>query len=516
MLKFLFFLIPAMLCAAAAEDSLAKMTLDEKIGQLFVMPACPKRGEDHVEDLLKLMRECHVGNLILKQSDPLTQVRFLNRLEQASKLPLLVTADAEWGLGMRMSDTIPYPRNMTLGAIQDLSLLEELGVEMGRQARLVGIHMNLAPVADVNTNPLNPIIHMRSFGEEPEHVADCVSKITAGMRKSSLFSCAKHFPGHGDTYIDTHVDLPIVEHSLARLQNVEWLPFKRAIDEGIEAIMTAHILVPAIDPKFPATLSRDVLNHLRDLGFKGLIITDALNMKALANNYSIEEVALLARSAGHDLLLYGDHIAPNVDHILKEMIPKAFYALKRAYLAGDLSLEELDISVLKILRLKEHIETVHDETDLLKKLNTQKAHLLKQTLFEKAITLLGEPRFPIPADTAYLSFGSGDILTDAFPWVPIEKASCVVVAIHQKEALTDEVLMSLDALKEKAIVCHFASPYALTGAYAALKGAKTILVGYENDAGAQKAVLKVLLGQNPALGRLPVLRSLPCYHYQGK
>jgi beta-glucosidase-like glycosyl hydrolase len=507
MLKIFFFLIPVLLCAASAEESLAKMTLEEKIGQLFVMPACPQRGEDHVEDLLKLMRECHIGNLILKQSDPLTQVRFLNRLQESSKLPLLVTADAEWGLAMRMSDTIAYPKNMTLGAIQDLSLLEKLGVEIGRQAKLVGIHMNLAPVADVNTNPLNPIIHMRAFGEDPEHVADCVAKVAAGMRKSSLFTCVKHFPGHGDTQVDSHVSLPIVEHSQMRLQSVEWLPFKKAIDEGVEAIMSAHIGVPSLDPQFPATLSRVILNHLRDLNFKGLIITDALNMRALEKG-SAERVAFLARAAGSDLLLYGDHIAPNVDHILKEMIPKAFDALKNAYLRGDLSDEALDKSVLKILHLKEHIETVHDETNLLEKLNTQEALRLKQSLFENAITLLGENQFPIPADTAYLSFGTGDVLKNAFAWVSLEQASCVVVAIHQKEAITDEVRSVLDAFKDKAIICHFASPYALP----ALKGARSILVGYENDAVAQKAVLRVLLGKNKALGKLPVLRSVLCCH----
>ncbi|MBU6446487.1 MAG: hypothetical protein KGQ49_03710, partial [Verrucomicrobia bacterium] len=306
---------------------LAEMSLDEKIGQLFVMPACPKRGAEHFEDLCTLIHECHVGSVIIKQSDPLTQVAFLNRLQSVSDHRLLVMADAEWGLAMRMADTMAFPRNMTLGAIQDLSLLKELGAEIGRQARLVGIDMNLAPVADVNTNPLNPIIGMRSFGEDPSHVADCVLAISAGMQSAGLLTCVKHFPGHGDTLVDSHKDLPIVHDLMGGL-----FPFQRAFAAGVDAVMTAHLYVPVIDPIWPTSLSLACLHMIKDCGFEGLIISDALNMGAL-RRYSPEEVAIRARAAGCDLLLYGDHIAPNVDEILRETIPRAFAALKRGYLS---------------------------------------------------------------------------------------------------------------------------------------------------------------------------------------
>ncbi|MBX7066171.1 MAG: hypothetical protein K1X28_02960 [Parachlamydiales bacterium] len=469
------------------------MTLEEKIGQLFVMPVCPRREDDHFEDLLKIMREYHIGNVIVKQSDPATQIQFLKRLQEASILPLLVTADAEWGLAMRMADTIAFPRNMTLGAIQDLSLLKEFGAEIGRQARLVGIHMNLAPVADVNNNPLNPVIHMRSFGEDPNHVADCVAAVSKGMQESGCFTCAKHFPGHGDTHVDSHRDLPVIEHSRERLETVELVPFQRAVDEGVDALMTAHLYVPAIDHEWPTSLSGNSLRIAREiLGFKGLIISDALNMRAVSERYSPERVAYMARAAGCDLLLYGDHIDPNVNQIIRDTIPRAVSALKKAYRAGDLRVEDLDRTVLMILEKKEKIGGFSEGV-----LNTKEAMELKQKLFQEAVTLIGEK--PKVRDAAYISFGTGDVLGKEFETLSPEEASTVVIAIHQKEALTPEVLETIIRYSDKAIVCHFATPYALKG-----MKAKTILIGYENDPIAQKAVLNVLLGLNEPNGKLPV------------
>ncbi len=495
--KFLILLFPLFL-SASPETTLAEMTLDQKIGQLFVAPACPSRGQDHWADWLKVLKDCRVGNAIVKQSDPITQVKFLNRLQAESEIPLLISADAEWGLAMRMSNTIAFPRNMTLGAIKDTNLIYLLGLEIGRQAKLVGIHMNLAPVADVNNNPLNPIIHMRSFGEDPKHVAACVSAYSRGLKAGGTLACAKHFPGHGDTQVDSHRDLPVINHRLSRLEAVEFVPFKQAIDEGIDALMTAHLYVPSIDPVLPTSLSVPCLKLAREnLHFKGLIVSDALNMKAVAARYSPEEVAILARKAGCDLLLYGDHMGPNVDEILQETIPRAFKALKSAYLAYELDMDELNESVLRILRAKESVEKTLPIGNLMQALHSEEAVSLKKELFQEAVTLLGEASFPIPENTAYLSFGENDVLAREFKDVPLESAERVVIAIHQKEALTSEVLSLIDSLGDRAIVCFFATPYAL-------KPARAILVGYENDPDAQQAVLNVLLGRNEASGHLPV------------
>ncbi len=478
------------------------MSLDEKIGQLFMLPICPSRGEEHFEEWVDLIEKYHIGNGIVKQSDPITQVEFLSRLQAKSPLPLLISADAEWGLGMRMSGVLSFPRNMTLGAIQDRSLLFELGQEIGRQARLVGIHMNLAPVADVNNNPANPIIGIRSFGEDPHRVADCVSAFSQGLASAGLLSCAKHFPGHGDTAVDSHRELPLIPHSIERLRQVEWIPFQKLIKENIPALMTAHLLVPSIDPSLPASLSPLCTQFLRnELHFQGLIITDGLNMKALTNHMSSVEIALLARKGGADLLLYGDHIAPRVDQILRETIPHAFEALREAYLSEELDLNELDQTVERILDAKARIQPIPTPEDWILSLHTPKALELKKRLYQEAITLIGEERFPIPSNVRYLSFGTDDLLGNELKG----EGEITVVAIHQKEALTQEAIRQIEALGKEAIVCLFTTPYLLH--QFALP--RTVLVAYENDPDAQRALLAVLKGERAAKGRLPISISAP-------
>jgi beta-N-acetylhexosaminidase len=381
--KVLCFLLPSLLFGNWAEDTLAKMSLDQKIGQLFVAPACPKRGADHFESWQTLLTCYHIGNAIVKQSDPLSQVHFLNQLQKESALPILVMADAEWGLAMRMTDTIAFPKNKILGKVQDLQLIEALGAEIGRQAKCVGIHLNLAPVADVNNNPANIVIGDRSFGDDPVAVSDRVAAFIRGQQKAGVSACAKHFPGHGDTHVDSHRDLPVISHSLQRLEAIEFPPFRKAIDAGVHTVMTAHLYVPAIDATYPTSLSRKCTQLLREeLHFEGLIISDALNMKALSDRYSPEEIAVLARKAGCDLLLYGAHLDPAVDALIYEMIPRGWQALKEAYLKGELSLEELDRTVLAILRRKEGLSRFCEVEGLAERLNTPEALSLKERLFK--------------------------------------------------------------------------------------------------------------------------------------
>lgn len=372
-----------------AEATICTLSLDEKIGQLFMPPACPLRGEDHKNDWATLLEKFHIGNAILKHSDPVTQVKFLEDLQKRSKIPLLISADAEWGLAMRMKDTAAFPKNGILGAIGDFDLIYQVGAEIGRQAKRVGIHLNFSPVADVNTNPDNPIIGIRSFGDDPNHVASCVAAMVRGLQSAGILACAKHFPGHGDTTVDSHRALPVVSHSRKRLDTVELVPFRRACSEGVGAIMSGHLLVSAIDPERPATLSPLCMEGLlrNEFGFEGLIITDALNMRALSE--TPEEIAVRAFQAGCDLLLYGDHIAPNIDKILREDIPRVWGALKRGFEEGMLSMERLNASVLRILRAKERmnlhlfprveteglIESLHEGDALLEILQKRQAQI---------------------------------------------------------------------------------------------------------------------------------------------
>lgn len=505
-MRFLLLILPALLFSTWSEKTLAEMTLDQKIGQLFIAPACPLRGEEHWADWVKIMEEYHIGNAIVKESDPITQINFLNRLQAQSPIPLLVVADAEWGLAMRMSDTMAFPRNMTLGAIANLGLIYKMGQEIGRQAKRVGIHMNLAPVADVNNNPDNPIISMRSFGDNPHRVAACVAAYAQGLQSEAVLACAKHFPGHGDTAVDSHQTLPVVNHSRMRLEAVEFVPFKQAIKGGISALMIAHLDVPSLDPLYPTSLSPACMKGMaRDvLRFEGLLMSDALNMKALADRFSSEDIALLARKGGCDLLLYGDHKDPNVDEILREIIPNAYKTLQQAYMSGDLALKDLDDSVLSILRAKEQVglDKFREVSPLLEgALHGQEAIDLKKQLFQEAVTLIGEP-VSLPENAAYLSFGTDDLLAEKFTG-DLTTSDCVVIAVHQKEALTEEALSLIDALSNKAILCLFTTPSVLKH----FKNVKTILLAYENDSDAQCAVYQVLTGKAKAKGHLPMSPS---------
>lgn len=495
---FLSILCPFFAFASPTVDRiLSEMSLEEKVGQLFVAPVCPLLGEAHQSQWLNLLERFHIGNAILKQSDPETQIAFLNGLQTNSTQPLLILADAEWGLGMRMSGTISFPRNMTLGAIQDLSLLERLGEEIARQARLVGIHMNLAPVVDNNTNPKNPVIHTRAFGDNPQDVAERGARLICGLRKGGIYPCPKHFPGHGDTEIDSHFGLP-----KSAEQPLE--PFKKAIEEGTPAIMTAHILVPSLDPNLPATLSFPILTSLlrEELHFSGLIITDALNMKALTAHFSAEEIARLSHAAGADLLLYGDHISSEVDAILNDQIPRAYQALLDFY--RDRPVEQLDASVRRILQAKEamglfEVRTVEKNPDL----NTEEALALKERLFQEAITQFGDPFPPIDEHTAHLTIGGEK------PAVGTSQTVVWVRGLKNNEknfGLRDEDLALCRDLASNpnVIFCLFGSPYALS----LFPSAAKILVAYEDDEAAHRAVWRILKGEKQAVGRLPISSGL--------
>jgi beta-glucosidase-like glycosyl hydrolase len=328
-------------------------SLEEKVGALFVAPACPLHGPEHEEALVALMQKCHIRNLLIKQGNPALQIAFLQRVQAAVGEPLFVMADYEWGLAMMMKEVKPFPKAKILGKTTSLVEIEAVGLQIAKDALSVGVHMNLAPVADVNNNPLNIVIGDRSFGDDPAHVADCVRAMVRGLQNGGVYATAKHFPGHGDTGVDSHLALPTIPFDEERLSAVELVPFRAAIQENVAAIMTGHLLVPHIDSKYPASLSRIWMEeYLRGaLGFKGVIITDALNMKALTERYEHGDIAFLAVRGGADLLLYGDHRSDEVKELIHVAIPAAYERLLHAYREGYLSLEELDQKVERMSRL---------------------------------------------------------------------------------------------------------------------------------------------------------------------
>ncbi|MCB1110331.1 MAG: hypothetical protein KDK64_05065 [Chlamydiia bacterium] len=329
-----------------AEKTLSELSFQEKIGQMIVIPACPRYESDTLRATLK---KYHIGAILVKQGHPLQQIPFLNTLQEEAKLPLLCTGDAEWGLGMRMEETLSFPKNAILGRHPDR--IHEVGTWIGKQCHLVGIHLNFAPVVDVNNNPDNPIIGVRAFGADPQAVAQCGKAMIQGMQQGGVLTCAKHFPGHGDTDTDSHKGLPRIPHSRDHLETIEFVPFKQAIVSGVDAIMTGHLMLPALDPDVPATLSKRIVTNLlqKEWGFEGLIITDALNMKALSEHYTAGEIATQALLAGHDLLLYGAHRYDDVQGILTELIPAVIEALQK------IPEEVLDRHVLKVLQMKEKL-----------------------------------------------------------------------------------------------------------------------------------------------------------------
>ena len=300
---------------------LNKMTIDEKIGQLFMIQAYSNLDQKHEDIITEMIAKYHVGNLIFMQGTPEKQAELNNKYQAASKIPLMIGFDGEWGLDMRLQNTYRFPWNMTLGAIQDNTFIEKFGEHLGKHCKRLGIHINFAPVVDINTNPDNPIIGNRSFGESKENVTQKAIAFTQGMQKYGVMANAKHFPGHGDTATDSHHTLPVLNFDKARLDSVELYPYRKIFDAGIGSVMTAHLSIPSLEPNaaLPTSLSKNVVTNLLkyELGFNGLIITDGLNMKGAANYATSAEIDLAAIQAGNDLLLIPQNVPATVNLIKK-------------------------------------------------------------------------------------------------------------------------------------------------------------------------------------------------------
>jgi len=326
-------------------DSVYKtMSLDEKIGQLFMIAAYSNKDEKHYKEIDHLVKEHHVGGVIFFQGTPYKQAELTNRYHKKAKIPLLVAIDGEWGLGMRLDSTISYPYQITLGAIKEDSLIEEMGSQVAKQCKRLGIHINFAPVVDINSNANNPVIGFRSFGENKEKVAQKGIAYMKGMQKNGVMAVAKHFPGHGDTDADSHYALPVLKHDVQRLDSMELYPFQKLIDAGVQGVMVAHLNIPAYEkrPNYATTLSESVVTQLlkQKMGFKGLVFTDALNMKGVSSFFKPGEVDVLALLAGNDVLLFsGD-------------VPTAAKAIKKILKRKKIKPQDFENRVKKILRAK--------------------------------------------------------------------------------------------------------------------------------------------------------------------
>jgi len=364
-----------------AQKTLHKLSLEEKVGQLFMIWVRAEFLNVNSPEYLQLrdsINKYHVGSFamtvraegpFLYRNQPYEAAVLLNRLQQDSKLPLLIAADFERGVSMRLYGATVFPHAMAFGAAGKLDYAEAFGRITAQESRAIGVHWNFFPVADVNSNPANPIINTRSFGEDPQQVGDLVAAYIRGARANGMLTTAKHFPGHGDTATDSHLGVAQVTGNLARLQSVELPPFRKAIEAGVDSVMVAHVSVPSLepDPKRVATTSPAIVNDLlkTQLGFKGLVVTDALDMAGLTRLYAanIGRAAVDAFKAGNDLLL----IPADLD--------ASYQAMLAAVRSGEIPQSQLDASVLKILKAKAS-------------LNLQKARLVN---VEALSNLIGQP-----------------------------------------------------------------------------------------------------------------------------
>ncbi|MFT5750045.1 MAG: beta-N-acetylhexosaminidase [Ancylomarina sp.] len=523
--------------AAWADSIMSGMNQEQRIAQLFMVAAYSNKASAEKKKILNLIEKYEIGGLIFFQGTPQEQVRLTNLYQRKSNLPLWIGMDAEYGLGARLKQTIKYPRQITMGAVQDTNLLFQLGEEMAVECRRMGIHVNFAPVLDVNSNPKNPVINSRSYGEGRVNVAEKGASFALGMQSGGVVAVGKHFPGHGDTDTDSHRDLPIIERSREELDDVELYPFKESINAGIGGIMVAHLNVPALDKSaIASTLSRPIVTELlkNELGFKGLVFTDALNMKGVRKFHKPGEVDAKAAIAGNDVLLFS------------EDVPKAIREIKAAIARGELSQQQIDQSCLKILKTKywlglSQYQPVSSES-LWSGLNTQHGRVLRRQLIENAITIVSNKNSILPLqrlDTLRIaSVAMGAKKRNHFQeysgrytdidFYQIDKNATqkqyntllknlgsynlIIVSKHdsnrrasKKFGVTDQTVDFVNSLakRKKVVFDLFASPYALDF-YKKLDRLEASIVSYEDNVETQRASAQIIFGGIGAKGRLPV------------
>ncbi|MBU2945639.1 glycoside hydrolase family 3 N-terminal domain-containing protein [Zobellia uliginosa] len=511
-----------------------EMSLDEKLGQLFMVMVVSDQAKSSTDKVKTLIKEQQIGGVIFSTGGPIRQAKLTNEFQSASKIPLMVGMDAEWGLAMRLDSTYAFPWNMTLGAITDNAIVQKVGKRIGEHAKRLGVHINFAPDVDINTNPQNPIIGNRSFGEDREIVAEKGIAFMKGMESAGVLSSGKHFPGHGDTATDSHKALPIINFTKERLDSVELYPFRRLIEAGLSSVMVAHLEVPALELKkeLPSSLSEQIISGLlkEQMCFEGLVFTDALNMKGVTNHGKDGDAEVAAFMAGNDILL------------MPTEVEKAKEKLTKAFNKGKISEERLANSVKKILMAKYkaglHTYNPIDLENLYEDLNSRTDDLVYEEAIENALTvvknnfyLMGIKRIE-NKKIAYVKFGDAD--SDPFVDELNKYASVTQVngsdITTLKDKLKDYNLVIIghhksnkspwkaykfskkelqwlqdiaDERTSNVILSVFAKPYALLDV-PSFKSIDGVLVAYQNSELAQRKAAQLIFGAIPAEGRLPV------------
>lgn len=517
------------------DSIMAKMTLEDKIGQLFMVAAFTSKDKLDYKQLQSLVQDYHIGGLIFFKGNPYKEAEVTNSLQSMAQVPLWVGMDAEWGLAMRLDSTINFGYQMPLGAIQDDSVVYKMGHEIALECKRLGINVNFAPVVDVNNNPLNPVINMRSFGEDKNDVARKSTMYMQALQDEHILAVAKHFPGHGNTDVDSHLDLPVLNQSKQELDTLELYPFKYLFARGVGGVMTAHLHIPAYDTTahVGASLSPAVTTILlrRQLHFGGLAFSDALNMKGVSKYYSPGQLEVKALMAGNDILLYS------------EDVPKAIESIKAAVDSGCIDESYIDEKVRKILEAKQWAGLDHcmdiDPDNITSDLNATSDQILKQHIAEQSITVVKNDLNLVPLKSlehhriASVAVGTrqeppfqemmhnycnADYFTASFwlkdtDWAKLKDTlksyDIVVISLHNlSNKHTDTYGMSKKAVtfinelnqEKKVILVSMGSPYSLNR----FPNFKTIIDAYQDEAVFQYAAAEVLFGGIGAKGKLPV------------
>ena len=519
-----------------SDSVLNTLTIKECIAQTMMVPAWSNKGNDHIKVVEELIVNHKVGGIIFFQGDPLTQAYQTNYYQQNSKVPLLIGIDGEWGPAMRLSNMERFPYQMTMGAMENDYALYQMGLSMGEQCKRLGVHINFAPVVDINTNENNPIIGFRSFGDKKEAVGHKAGMIMKGLQASGIMACAKHFPGHGDTEFDSHLGLPTLSHSKQRFNDVELAPFRKIIDEGVQSIMVAHLSIPSLEAKtkVPSSLSPKVVNTLlkEDMGFKGLVITDALNMGGVKKSYQPGYAELEAIKAGNDILCFPENVPKAINliyqailnnkldsNIIREKARKVLYFKQQAGLDKQVYVETRNVvRDLEVLYPKEMVEKVATATITIARDNNHLLPLDTQTKKRTVLWQIGNSTKPAWSEsigtyekvkTVFTSKGAG--------WKEFQSKIIyiqnnfdrVILSVHDQPAwgeysrkLPSNVYMAINKLDKfmPTIPVLFGQPYVLSG----LQNVKCAMVAYEELPSFYSSAAKILFGQESATGVLPV------------
>jgi beta-glucosidase-like glycosyl hydrolase/CubicO group peptidase (beta-lactamase class C family) len=514
------------------------LTLRQQIAQLFMVAAYSNKDQTHIDEITKLVKEERIGGLCFFQGGPVRQANLTNYYQKLSNVPMLISMDAEWGLGMRLDSTFSFPRQMMLGAMNENQLIYQMGADIAQQLKRLGVHINFAPVVDVNNNPANPVINTRAFGEDMEDVSQKGLAYMLGLQDNGIIACAKHFPGHGDTGTDSHYALPLLNHSSSRIDSLELYPFRRLIQNGIASIMVGHMEIPALEPKrkTASSISKSIVTSLlqEQMDYKGLIFTDAMNMKGVSELHKAVSLNYMALKAGNDIILFPLEVKESISRIEREVKHGRFPA------------EEIERRCRKVIEAKYMVGLNKRKpivtNNLVKDLNKPSTELQIRQIAEQAITVANNNNNLMPLtrlDTlniAYIEVGKGfgTAFKEQLEMYASTKTISINPAISEAElrdvyftllpnnliiigyhainsspsrnfGITPQMANFINEIsrKRKTIVGIFGSPYALTK-IPNPKGIDGLILSYDNGPVIQKVTAQLIFGGATAVGRLPV------------